>query len=368
MKPHTTVLLAALLFAQAAQCIPTRQFDQFFPGWNSLIQKLLREKCSEQLKTYKSEIMPVGPDVGLSSLVTPVIDCLLTEFPEFRKTELAASAVILGAMPTILQTIGSLTVEMALLSLRRPFLSFLLAAGSPAVQTMKSGQFSETLAAFVEKGESTRLPGFRWTAIPRPLRPLVSVVEYILVGGAVANVVMLAYQLGVHAIVVFAPETIFMLPLWTFLAVIIHVGGVIALHFRVKIVSASPTLSRRRDSGFAAWVPNEVIPSGLQPTRHLQWREENIGFLAMSWLLGIGTLAHVVFGTLIFSSLLFFSVIDAVTIVGRYAASALICRAIVRVELSGMGQINMDGGTDEIYVQANSKDRNDDGRVDIPLA
>jgi hypothetical protein len=188
------------------------------------------------------------------------------------------------------------------------------------------------------------------------------------VGGAVANVVMLAYQLGVHAIVVFAPETIFMLPLWTFLAVIIHVGGVIALHFRVKIVSASPTVSRRRDSGFAAWVPNEVIPSGLQPTRHLQWREENIGFLAMSWLLGIGTLAHVVFGTLIFSSLLFFSVIDAVTIVGRYAASALICRAIVRVELSGMGQINLDGGPDEIYVQANSKDRNDDGRVNIPLA
>ncbi|KAI9166436.1 hypothetical protein HJFPF1_02537 [Paramyrothecium foliicola] len=326
MKPLKFLLLTASLYIKAIQCIPSHQFDQFFPSWNGMIQQMLREKCLEQLEVYKSEQLPEGENVGLSSLVTPIIDCLLSEFPEFRKAELAASAVILGSMPNILQTIGSLTVETALLSLRRPLLAFLVSAGSPAVQVMKSSEFPETLAT-ASAVETSRQP--------RRVRS----------------------------------KTIFMLPLWTFLAVVIHVGGIIALHLRVRVVpSTSKSMLRHRENGFPSWAPNELVPSGLQPTKRLEWREQNIWHLAISWQLGIGTLIHIIFDTLVLSSLLFFSVVDAVTIVSRYAASAIVCRAVVRIELGGMSQDHDHDAADETYVQAGSKDNDAHRETGIPLA
>ncbi len=50
----------------------------------------------------------------------------------------------------------------------------------------------------------------------------------------------------------------------------------------------------------------------------------------------MGTVMHTVFGALIMSSLLFFSVVDSVTIVGRYAASTIACRTVLRFELAGI--------------------------------
>lgn len=38
-----------------------------------------------------------------------------------------------------------------------------------------------------------------------------------------------------------------------------------------------------------------------------------------------------------FSSILFFSVRDALTVVGRYCASGIVCRMVLKLELSGVG-------------------------------
>ncbi|KAH9992690.1 hypothetical protein F4779DRAFT_239335 [Xylariaceae sp. FL0662B] len=337
-QPMITALVAVALLASTAQCAPTHQFDQFFPSWDPMLQEILRANCSDVLAAYRSGGARPGP--GLSSLITPVIECVLAEFPEFRKAEMAASAVILGLLPTILQGLGSVMAETALLSLRRPVLAFLLAAGSPAVAMVKGSEFVETVADFVEGGRvaDLTLPRFAWDGIEAPWRPLLSAVEYALVAGAVANVVILAYQLGVHAIVVFVPETIFAVPLWTFLSVLVHIGAVVALHLRVKSrkIRDEERYLQRRSTGFGTWVPNELVPSAFQPAKRLEWRRETVWFHAISWLLSIGTVANTAFGTLVLSSLLFFSVVDSLIIGVRYAASAIVCRAIVRLELSGM--------------------------------
>ncbi|KAI5919148.1 hypothetical protein F4810DRAFT_517417 [Camillea tinctor] len=337
MKVAFACLAVVGLFTSTVQCISTTNFDHFFPAWNDKIQTILRNNCSEELATYREG--NVDPTKAKSALVTPVIECILNEFPEYRKAEMASSAVILGLLPTILQSLGSTAAETALLGLRRPVLAFLLSAGSPAVSPMKGSEFVETVATFIE-GESKGLAilGFSWSRIPPSMRALISVVEYLIVGGAVANVVDLAYELGRHAIVAFAPETVFCMPLWTFLAVVIHFAGVIALSIRVKlrkIGDGDGHRLHRRATGFSDWVPNELIPAAFQPWR-LQWREETIWFQLFSWALGVGIVAHVLWGTLVLSSLLFFSVTDSLIIVSRYIASSLVCRAIVRLELSGM--------------------------------
>ncbi|KAI1487621.1 hypothetical protein F5X96DRAFT_681084 [Biscogniauxia mediterranea] len=326
------------LFTSTAHCISTTNFDHFFPAWNDKIQEILRNNCSEELATYREG--KVDPTQPKSALVTPVIECILNAFPEYRKAEMASSAVVLGLLPTILQSLGSTAAETALLGLRRPVLAFLLSAGSPAVSTMKGSEFVETVATFVEGGDPRGLaiPGFTWSRIPSSMRALVSFFEYLLVGAAVANVVDLAYELGRHAIVAFAPETIFCMPLWTFLAIVIHFAGVIALSVRVKVRNVGDGDGEhyhRRATGFHDWIPNELVPAAFQPWR-LQWRKETLWFQVLSWGLSVGIVAHVLWGTLVLSSLLFFSVTDSLVIVSRYIASTLVCRGIVRLELSGM--------------------------------
>ncbi|ORY70502.1 uncharacterized protein BCR38DRAFT_504115 [Pseudomassariella vexata] len=321
MKFNLTTLAALALLSTAAPPVvaaPTHQFDQFFPGWDSMLQELLRENCSAPYAPYRTG--NVDFNAGSSSLVTPVIECILSQFPEFRKAELTASAVILGLLPSILMGLGSTAAE----------------------TSYWGSEFTETVARFVEGAETIHLVLPRWSlgAVPPAWRPVISVLEYLVAGGAVANVVMLAYQLGVHAIVVFAPETVFLLPLWTFFAVLIHLAGVLSLHLRVRVVRVQGGHKKyveRRGTGFGEWVPEEVVPSAFQSPKKLQWREgENALFEMITWLLGVGTVTHMVLGTLVLSSMLFFSVVDSVTIVARYMVSSIACRAVLRFELSGM--------------------------------
>jgi hypothetical protein len=49
--------------------------------------------------------------------------------------------------------------------------------------------------------------------------------------------------------------------------------------------------------------------------------------------------AHIIYGTVVFASILFICAQDAVSVVSRYLASALVCRVIVMIEISGMREV-----------------------------
>ncbi|KAM0323334.1 hypothetical protein ACHAQA_008926 [Verticillium albo-atrum] len=359
-------LITLLAMASFVTASPTSQFDNFFPSWNAMLQKILRDNCSAEYDEYRTG--KPDPDAGASHLVTPVLNCVLEQFPEFRKAELSASAVILGSLPIVLQTLGSTTAETALVGMRRPGLALLLAAGSPAVVVVNGATFVDAAAGFVHGAsrESARLvPGPRigggglgragWA---------VSFAEYVLAGLAVANGIQLAYELGVNAVVVFAPETIFMVPLWTFLAVVIHFAAVLALLLRVRVVRRPR--GDRRGAGFGRWVPGEFVPAACRSRMELAWREGSVLFHVLSWVLTCGTVAHVIFGTLVLSGLLFFSVVDSMHIVGRYVASAMLCKAVVKFELMGMNE-GLDAdvvSSDEIELTASTKGTRETDRLE----
>ncbi|KAI0508845.1 hypothetical protein F5B22DRAFT_618937 [Xylaria bambusicola] len=324
------------------QASPTHQFDHFFPGWNNLVQNILRENCSEPYAEYLADNLNLT--LGFQSLVNPVIDCILEEFPEFRKAELATGALVLGLIPTILQSIGSSTVETALVGLRRPVLGFLISAGSPAVSMMKTNDFARAVTEFVEGGEPTELgiESLRWSAGRATWAVLIAILEYVIVGGAVANVLHLAWELGYHAVAIFAPNTIFGVPLWTLGAALIHVAGCAALWVRIRI----RTVDARSGPGYTVstkplntWVPAQFLPAVFQPPIVFELRRDrssSFWFYSLTWAISIGILAQVAFGTLVLSGLLFFSLADCLIIVGRYTVSAVACRAVVRLELAGM--------------------------------
>lgn len=251
------------------------------------------------------------------------------------------SALILGLIPTILQTLGSTTAETALVGLRRPVLGFFLAAGCPTVKMMKTGDFAASVAEFVGGGDprDLEIPGLGWSQVPAKMGYLISAIEHLAVSGAMANVLYMSYQLGVNAVALFAPDTIFGVPLWTLLAAIIHLAGVLAIWLRVRmrdIEERDGDRFARRTEVLKTWLPTQFIPTAFHPSMRLEWRKESIFFYILVWSISIGILIQVVLGTLVLSGLLFFSLADSLIIVARYIASAIICRAVVRLELSGM--------------------------------
>ncbi|KAI1738611.1 hypothetical protein F4680DRAFT_163537 [Xylaria scruposa] len=342
MKLFTASLATLFALVPAAHAVPTHQFDHFFPGWNTRVQDILKGACAEPYAVYLTG--KINETEGKQSIVNPVIDCVLEEFPESRKAELATGALVLGLIPTILQSIGSSTAETALVGLRSPLLGFLISAGSPAVSMMKTHDFSSAIVEFVEKGDTRDfgMGKLRWSSGRGKWAFLISLLEYAAVGGAVANVLHLAWNLGIYAIAIFAPDTIFGVPLWTLGAALIHLAGCLAVGVRVRM---RPVDSRNggdynaRTRPLNTWIPHQLIPAVFQPAMTLELRQGGANafwFYTLTWIISIGILAQVAFGTLVLSGLLFFSLVDCLIIVGRYALSAVVCRAVVRLELSGM--------------------------------
>ncbi|KAI3330388.1 hypothetical protein F4824DRAFT_479045 [Ustulina deusta] len=342
MKLLTGSLATLFALVGVGQATPTHQFDHFFPGWNDRVQAILRDNCSEPYAEYLTG--NINYALGVQSLVNPVIDCVLEAFPESRKAELATGALVLGLIPTILQTIGSSTAETALVGLRRPLLGFLISAGSPAVSMMKTSDFARAITDFVEGSEPSEIGinKLRWSPGRAKWAFLVALLEYVAVGGAVANVLHLAWELGIYAVAIFAPNTIFGVPLWTLGAALIHLSGCLALWVRVRM----RVVNAGRGEGYNArtkplntWIPRELIPTVFQPSMTLDLRRDGgstFWFYVLTWVISIGILAQVAFGTLVLSGLLFFSLADCLIIVARYTLSAVVCRAVVKLELSGM--------------------------------
>jgi hypothetical protein len=340
-------LTTVLLLAPLVEASPTRQFDLFFPTWNPMLQDIIHGKCLDEYNHYKNDTG--APIVGSLELVTPLIDCVLGQLPETRKAEMGASTVLLGAMPTMLQALGSTTAETSLLSLHRPFLSLLLSIGSPAVVTMGDTDVANLLTSL---SSSPTRPLRRFSQMQRGgtqslAASIICLGQYAGAGVAAAIVAVMAYQLSVHAITVCAPEIIYLLPLWTVIAVVIHALSVLALRLRIPVREHWRKAQGPEGSSVGMLIQNEftlscfqkVNVTGITPNPDVPWT-----FYVMSWLLNIVSVMHVVFGTVIMSSLLFFSVADSVLILGLYMTSALICRCVVHFELAGMKEVAASGG------------------------
>lgn len=336
MKMYWGLILPALLASIAHAGPPTSQFDNFFPGWRSDNNNILKYECHEELARYKSNER--RPGSGQASLVNRVLDCILDAYMESHKAEMASAAVVLGLTPTLLQGIGSTVAETSLVGLRRPLLSALLALGS---QVPKAGELSDgSLAGFVANTAQQHPLNpavLDWDSLPTFSHLPLAILEYLAVAAAVGNIVHLTYTFGVHAVVVFAAATVYVPALWAGFAVVLQIAAIAIIHIRVRMMVPKASSSRGANS-LLSIVRDEFTPSAFHMTKTLSWRggRRSLLFRFLAWCLSIGILIQVLLGTLILSSILFFSVVDALSIVARYVVSGIVCRAVVRLELDGM--------------------------------
>ncbi|RSL38055.1 hypothetical protein CEP53_015220 [Fusarium sp. AF-6] len=224
------------------------QYKHFFPAWDSIIKDQLKQsKCQEPLANYRNQ-SKTAPQVGYF-----VIDCILETMPEFRKAELAASAVILGLAPALLQVLSASYLDTAVLAFRRPGLALLLSISSSGVRPGVATQYDD----FIDKLERAHLDPLDAPSLENPLTPrlgrLVSCIQYIVAFGAVANNAYLAYQLSVWAVSTFPPAIDFLPAVWTAACFAIHVAGYMVARLCMREAGRG---------GAKAWYPdlNELTP------------------------------------------------------------------------------------------------------------
>ncbi|KAL6849231.1 hypothetical protein ACO1O0_008761 [Amphichorda felina] len=289
-------------------------------------------------------------------------DCILDSTPEIIKARMASAQVVLGLTPSILAVMAPGAWQTGIIATagRRPLLALLLAAGSPTLApSLTSG--SGLLAALLQRGHgggdnSQRFIFPPWiykvvrdgkvgghSAWGRVFQSTGWIIFYILGLASVANVGEVIWRLITRTALAFTLSDSWFLILWVVLGLTIHGLGAFAVWLRIKNLPAIHD-STGVPTGEAKSYSKGVKVDGHKPSssRKYSGRMRNrievsppdIASMILTWLTAIYAIVHVTFGTLVFSSILFISVLDGVTVILRLLVSVVFSRLGMEYEIA----------------------------------
>ncbi|EEU40074.1 uncharacterized protein NECHADRAFT_25871, partial [Fusarium vanettenii 77-13-4] len=310
-----------------------KQFKHWYPQYGGIFENIMKMNCTAEYDKYitgyknHSEIDWRAGGGIYTALTQPVIDCLLENTSEFLKGSMTGAQILLGVMPTIIALLGPSHDEIAMLSNvgRRPLLAAGMALASPSAYFSRAFEYKSP-AEILSKDEQ-RLTQWR----PHRSMLLVSFLEYALVTAACYNVVINTLEVSRKTISSFSSDMDFMPNLWLVLGFCIHVFSGVVFRLRLRGWRVKEKKAK------AIITTTEFVPCAAEGySVRIRAFTETKTFLFLAWALSTFTILHVVFGTLVFASILFVGIKDALSIVGRYIAAVVICRVILMYELAGM--------------------------------
>ncbi|KAK7957298.1 uncharacterized protein PG986_006520 [Apiospora aurea] len=239
-----------------------------------------------------------------------------------------ANNAVLGLTPTILSSMGSDIAEKAALSSHYPFLAVILSLGAPALQIRHIFTPLE-VAKTVNKTPSrfARLYHGWLTAQPRAVQSLFHFGLYVLAMGAVANNITTSLYLDSRAVVGFRCGSILMPLAWGLLGPFPALFAILAVRQQYGLL-ALPTLRQRggKDHSRIEQSRAALMEESFEAPR--RWISEAL-FSAPA----LAAVLQLVYGTSVLSAMTPVSYFDALPVVARYAASNIVCRALLLVEL-----------------------------------
>jgi hypothetical protein len=96
------------------------------------------------------------------------------------------------------------------------------------------------------------------------------------------------------------------------------------------------TLPAKVIGALSRWFKDEFKPCRQRETHAFKWGLENLASILFNGLVGVTTMLHIVYGTVVLSSALLVGPLDAVELIARLAASALVARGVLLFELYGL--------------------------------
>ncbi|OGE49894.1 hypothetical protein PENARI_c019G11500 [Penicillium arizonense] len=182
------LLIVLLLFASTAYAAPNH-FRLWFPQYRDPFERYMKN-CMTTYDAYQKNLSCHPVNYG-GCQSGRMVHCLLSQATESLKANMASAGVILGLLPTTLSLVGSTTVETGLLALRRPFLSLLLACGTPAVSPVRSFEYRDPIDLLRRTPTTIDIPKFN------PMSATVIVIfQYIFALAAVANLAHVSWEFG----------------------------------------------------------------------------------------------------------------------------------------------------------------------------
>jgi hypothetical protein len=358
------LLLVWLGLASVSTALPglNTYHQEYFPEYRSGFQAIISSECSTEYCEYlwkygrlqeanfynikcnitqetytRTSCISEGIDSKtFFNVNTPelcILNCMLNHTPEVIKVRMGSAQVLLGLMPSLLAMLAPATWQIGSIIVvgRKPLLGFLLAVASPVVTPVFNSESS--LPGFLTRrtGERVRVP--RWilrsllsegarprSSMERAFEYLCWLILYLLAMASVANVADLAYRAARQVIFSLAPGERWMLFLWIYGGAFPHALGIAAVALRVKKL---PQLVESLD----------LVDSSRRKPRFQLLNQSFVSTL-LSWLTATGNVLHTMYGTLIFSSILFISVEDAAWILFRLFASTITAYSAVRIVIA----------------------------------
>ncbi|KAM0426399.1 hypothetical protein ACHAPT_008445 [Fusarium lateritium] len=333
---HGLLLFFVLLVVQVSSTSGTmEQFKDWYPEWGFIFARIVEVECQKEYQLYltnttrgtgwsdAAEWLGAGP---WSASVVPLVNCIVRHSSEYQKSGMASANVFLGLTPAILASLGSTVDETSLIYIfgRRPFLALCLSAGSPGVPPCPLFEYRKFNQLHEKRPGRLRLRTFPFCA-----EALIWVAEHVVALASIANVVSVGYELSSRVIMVFAPELTYLILIWLFMGTVAHILAAIALRLRVEI-NEPPIL----DS--VTWLKSWIAPREAGGQRQTKFKilHETLTYTFFSGFISLFIAAYIMFGTLVFSSILFISVWDCMPVVGRLMASVIACRIVLMYELA----------------------------------
>jgi hypothetical protein len=341
---HQSQTLAYLLppscsFDRSKQpSISSMLYQEFYPKWNSYWKRQLIPNCSKQLGLYQN-----SSTTSNAACIDTAL-CMIDNSVKNIETQTASTGVLLGLLPTILSILESSPVELGLLGTSRPVLSLLLTLAAPVVNPIRLFDCINPMDTLKNSEE-----GLKITSKRRGASTLIAASQLVLAIAAVVNVTTVAVDLyGKAWSVVLACKYRWMIFLWNYLVAALWLGGYLSLLSRSRFepVRGGPATATRSNTSCTVrildwvkqWPRNELSICGRQEDQYFYWDRENKRYVFFSQVLTLGAVAHIFYGTAIFSGYQFIAPTDAVGIMARYIASAWISRLILTYELAGLSE------------------------------
>ncbi|KAH7303273.1 hypothetical protein B0I35DRAFT_446885 [Stachybotrys elegans] len=346
----SVILVATALFASAQAAsvwksdAVTWQFRSWYPQYSRVFSSVLRDSCQEPYAAYQrgwvdnDKIDVLGGGDEHSALIQPVILCLLDNTSEYIKSAMSSAQVLLGVTPTILAYMGPTAQELSLLSVvaKRPFLSFCLSLGSPGMHLTRAFQYNDPAKLFEDQAGSFQ-PVVRGNRIR-----FIAAGQYLAAFIALANIGHLYYELSVQTVSAIWPDNFIGPLLWGAFAAAFHFSSLWLLMLRMRRAEYSlreGEVRRQRASILSrirAWWRLEWQVSAHQNKIYIVVYPESTQFVVLWWVVSICMVGHLVYGTILLSSMFFIGPRDALVIIARFMISALMSRLIIAYEVAGL--------------------------------
>lgn len=298
-----------------------KQFEHWYPFYQwTLTQEGEALTC---LEDYTAAVKEWGAQD--STTCKNLVSCIYNNTKEIDKADMSSALVLLGLAPTVLAQMGPTLNHKARLCYQSPILGFLCVLGAPSIAFgmpwAKTDPIKSNEASPFASGEMWFFTWINWLfhrifchRVEEPEEQetlpthsiwkllLKYLLKYLIAVGAAVNVFLNVWTLSRQTIVSWKCTSSYLEFLWVVITLIPVCFAVVAASFE--------------------WY--NYTQSGLQ------WTLGPRFFYSLSNIAGA---VHVLFGTVMLSSVLFIGTLDALGVVGRLTASTVVCQFITALEL-----------------------------------